>query len=215
MTPFQAAIEGTREIGLAVMATTLSLLAVFVPVGFLGGIIGRFMSSFGLTSAAAIAISLIVSFTLTPMLASRWIKPSADPRAHDASRRGFYRHIDRGYTSLLRFSMAHRWVIVGICALVIASMYPLFRMSGINFTPDEDESRFQITVRLPVGSSLAATQSLLERIARDMREQLPGVSDTLTIAGFGGGGGVRARPTAATCSSGSSRSTSATCPSRS
>src|SRR5436305_176012 len=72
--PFQAAIEGTREIGLAVLATTLSLLAVFLPVGFMGGIVGRFMSSFGLTSAAAIAVSLIVSFTLTPMLAARWIK---------------------------------------------------------------------------------------------------------------------------------------------
>src|SRR5437868_3601989 len=74
MHPLQAAIEGTKEIGLAVMATTLSLLAVFIPVGFMTGIVGRFMSSFGLTSAAAIAVSLIVSFTLTPMLAARWIK---------------------------------------------------------------------------------------------------------------------------------------------
>ena len=189
--PFQAAIEGTREIGLAVTATTLALLAVFVPVGFLGGIIGRFMSSFGLTAAAAIAISLIVSFTMTPMLAARWIKPSADSRAHDASRRGFYRHIDRVYTALLGWSLRHRWLIAGTCGLVIVSMYPLFRMSGVNFTPDEDESRFQLTARLPVGSSLAATQSLLDRIARDIREQLPGVSDTLTIAGFGGGGGAQ------------------------
>jgi len=75
MHPFQAAVEGTREIGLAVPATTLSLLAVFIPVGFMTGIVGRFMSSFGLTAAAAIAVSLIVSFTLTPMLAARWIKP--------------------------------------------------------------------------------------------------------------------------------------------
>jgi HAE1 family hydrophobic/amphiphilic exporter-1 len=75
MHPYQAAVEGTREIGLAVMATTLSLLAVFIPVGFMTGIVGRFMSSFGLTSAAAITVSLIVSFTLTPMLAARWIKP--------------------------------------------------------------------------------------------------------------------------------------------
>ena len=74
MDPFQAAVEGTREIGLAVLATTLSLLAVFIPVGFMTGIVGRFMSSFGLTAAAAIAVSLIVSFTLTPMLAARWIK---------------------------------------------------------------------------------------------------------------------------------------------
>ena len=188
MTPRRAAVEGTKEIGLAVMATTMSLLAVFLPVGFLGGIIGRFMSSFGLTSAAAIAISLIVSFTLTPMLASRWIKHDHDERASDHSRRGFYRHIDRLYTRMLEFSMGHRWVIVGICAMVIASLVPLYRASGINFTPQEDESRFQISVRLPVGSSLAATTSLMDRIARDIREQLPGVSDTLSFPGGGGGG---------------------------
>ena len=190
MSPTRAAIEGTREIGLAVMATTLSLLAVFLPVGFLGGIVGRFMSSFGLTSAAAIAISLIVSFTLTPMLASRWIKQDKDASHHAGhdSRRGFYRHIDRTYTWMLEFSMAHRFLIVGLCAMVIASLFPLYKMSGINFTPNEDESRFQISVRLPVGSSLAATQSLMERIARDMREQLPGVSDTLSMPGGGGGG---------------------------
>jgi HAE1 family hydrophobic/amphiphilic exporter-1 len=188
MTPRQAAVEATREIGLAVMATTLSLLAVFLPVGFLGGIVGRFMSSFGLTAAAAIAISLIVSFTLTPMLASRWIKRGEDHEAGDASRRGFYRHIDRAYSGMLRLSMAHRWVVVGICTMVVATVYPLYRMSGINFTPNEDESRFQISVRLPVGSSLAATQSLMERIARDMREQIPGVSDTLSMPGGGAGG---------------------------
>jgi HAE1 family hydrophobic/amphiphilic exporter-1 len=193
MTPFQAAIEGTREIGLAVMATTMALLAVFVPVGFLGGIVGRFMSSFGLTAAAAIAISLIVSFTLTPMLAARWIKPvdhGGGTHGSDQSRRGFYRHVDRAYTRLLVWSMAHRWVIAITCAVVIASTYPLFRMSGVNFTPDEDESRFQVSVRLPVGSSLAATQTVIARIARDIRETLPGVSDTLELTGFGGGGGA-------------------------
>jgi hydrophobic/amphiphilic exporter-1 (mainly G- bacteria), HAE1 family len=196
MTPFQAAIEGTKEIGLAVTATTMSLLAVFIPVGFLGGIVGRFMSSFGLTAAAAIAISLIVSFTLTPMLAARWIKRperTGTEGAGDthASRRGFYRHIDGVYTRMLTWSMAHRWAVVTICAVVIASMVPLYQMSGVNFTPDEDESRFQISARLPVGSSLAATQSLLSRIARDVREQLPGVTDTLEISGFGGMGGAQ------------------------
>ena len=188
MTPFRAAIEGTREIGLAVMATTMSLLAVFLPVGFLGGIVGRFMSSFGLTAAAAIAISLLVSFTLTPMLAARWIKETPDHRT-DESRRGFYRHIDWTYTKLLEWSMAHRWVIVVICALVVSSVYPLFKMSGVNFTPDEDESRFQLFFRLPVGSSLAATQSLMDRVGRELGNQLPGVTDVQQIAGFGGGGG--------------------------
>src|SRR5215213_7607291 len=188
--PFQAAIEGTREIGLAVMATTLSLLAVFIPVGFMTGIVGRFMASFGLTSAAAILISLLVAFTLTPMLAARWIKPAAaGNHTHDDSRRGFYRHIDRVYARLLEFSMAHRWAVVIVCVVVVASTVPIYRTLGVNFVPDEDESRFQVSVRLPVGSSLAATQSMLDRIARDLREQLPGVSDTLGIVGFGGAGG--------------------------
>jgi hydrophobe/amphiphile efflux-1 (HAE1) family protein len=193
MSPFQAAIEATREIGLAVMATTLALLAVFIPVGFLGGIVGRFMSSFGLTSAAAIAISLIVSFTLTPTLAARWITPATDGghgdhSGGDASRRGFYRRIDRVYTALLRWSMVHRWIIVTTSVLVVLSIFPLYRASGINFTPVEDESRFQISMRLPVGSSIAATQSLVDRVARDVLQHLPGVLAVQGNAGLTGGG---------------------------
>jgi HAE1 family hydrophobic/amphiphilic exporter-1 len=193
MPPMQAAIEGTREIGLAVMATTLALLAVFIPVGFLGGIVGRFMSSFGLTSAAAIAISLIVSFTLTPMLAARWIKRQEHGAGHgghdqEASRRGFYRHIDRTYSAMLRWSMNHRWLIVTASVLVVLSIVPLFRVSGLNFTPVEDESRFQISLRLPVGSSIAATQSLVDRISRDVMQQLPGVLAVQGNAGLTGGG---------------------------
>ena len=103
MHPFQAAIEGTREIGLAVLATTLSLLAVFLPVGFMGGIVGRFMSSFGLTAAAAIAVSLLVSFTLTPMLAARWIPSIGGARErrkavtarHSSKQSRFYAPVDR------------------------------------------------------------------------------------------------------------------------
>ena len=89
MAPFDAAIEGTREIGLAVMATTLSLMAVFVPVGFMGGMVGRFMSSFGLTAAFAVGVSLLVSFTLTPMLSSRFIKvrPDQPQRRMNTARR--------------------------------------------------------------------------------------------------------------------------------
>jgi HAE1 family hydrophobic/amphiphilic exporter-1 len=210
MHPFQAAIEGTREIGLAVMATTLSLLAVFIPVGFMSGIVGRFMSSFGLTSAAAIAVSLIVSFTLTPMLAARWIKrkeqtiddgrltmdePSSDEPSSivhrpSSSKEGrFYRPIDRSYMWMLKWSMAHRWVVVLICAIVVASITPLYNFVGYNFLPDEDESAYQVSLRAPQGTSLAATQSIMERVARDVREQIPGVESTLVNAGgFGGGG---------------------------
>jgi HAE1 family hydrophobic/amphiphilic exporter-1 len=202
MHPFQAAIEGTREIGLAVMATTLSLLAVFLPVGFMGGIMGRFMSAFGLTAAAAIAVSLIVSFTLTPMLAARWIKPKQEPlpagsegeglspdgaATHGASskEKGWYRPVDRFYTRMLVWSMAHRKTIVALCVIAIIAIVPLFMLAGVNFLPEEDEAQFEITVRAPEGTSLAATQSVLERIARDVRERLPGVDSTLTIAGFG------------------------------
>jgi HAE1 family hydrophobic/amphiphilic exporter-1 len=221
MTPFQAAIEGTREIGLAVLATTLSLLAVFIPVGFMTGIVGRFMSSFGLTSAAAIAVSLIVSFTITPMLAARWIKAKKSSKLEVQSSKSeeideihddetlatdeiqnpkskiqneskdswFYGLIDSTYTWLLKLSMRFRWAVVLLCVLVVASIYPLFNFVGMAFLPDEDESAFDINLRGPQGTSLSATQSILDRIARDLREQLPEVESTLVLAGFGGSGG--------------------------
>src|SRR5262245_6821113 len=180
MPPFQASIEGTREIGLAVLATTLSLLAVFVPVGFMGGIVGRFMSSFGLTAAFAIFVSLIISFTLTPMLSSRFITPPAHPGASKQSR--FYGAIDRGYTAMLRWSMAHRVILVVLCAVVIVSIVPLFMVIGKSFTPEDDRAEFQVALTAPEGSSLPATTSVAERIARDLRAE-PGVSSTLTSVG--------------------------------
>ena len=214
MDPFTAAIEGTREIGLAVLATTLSLLAVFVPVGFMTGIVGRFMSSFGLTAAAAITVSLIVSFTLTPMLAARWIKRSkhdgegnevkpvqhptgettmveevGGPGGHSSKSGWFYSKVDGAYTFLLKLSMRFRWAVVLICVITVASIYPLYKYVGMAFLPDEDESLFQVNLRGPQGTSLSATQSILDRIARDIRAQVPGVKNTLVLAGFGRGSG--------------------------
>lgn len=217
MDPFRAAIEGTREIGLAVLATTLSLLAVFIPVGFMTGIVGRFMSSFGLTAAAAIAVSLVVSFTLTPMLAARWIKrvrpetshsdndtvsseddfdevvgrsDGLDQSKHNSKDSWLYSKIDGGYTRLLKLSMRFRWVVVLICILTVASIYPLYKFVGMAFLPDEDESLFQVNLRGPEGTSLSATQSILDRIARDIRGEVPGVKNTLILAGFGRGSGA-------------------------
>ncbi|MBP9665271.1 MAG: efflux RND transporter permease subunit, partial [Pyrinomonadaceae bacterium] len=215
MDPFRAAVEGTREIGLAVLATTLSLLAVFIPVGFMTGIVGRFMSSFGLTAAAAIAVSLIVSFTLTPMLAARWIKrkgsgqPSVVSDQHEdnanigseqtdhrpqttdhSSKSGwFYSKVEGTYTWLLRLAMRFRWAVVLICILTVASIVPLYKFVGMAFLPDEDESLFQVNLRGPQGTSLSATQSMLDRIARDIRAEVPGVRNTLILAGFGRGSG--------------------------
>lgn len=205
MHPFQAAIEGTKEIGLAVLATTLSLMAVFVPIGFMQGIVGRFMSSFGLTAAFAVGVSLLVSFTLTPMLAARWIKVPdhhKDPEKglegdisgdgmiehkHEpttAKDRGFYKYIDATYTALLKFSMAHRWLIVVLCGLVFLSIIPLFMFVGKNFLPVDDQSQYEVSVRAPEGTSLQATSLTLERIAAQIRQQ-PGVTDTLVTVGGG------------------------------
>ncbi len=237
MDPYQAAIEGTREIGMAVLATTLSLMAVFVPIGFMQGIVGRFMSSFGLTASFAIGVSLIVSFTLTPMLAARLIKKPqiredptneyddiaeekaeafersdtagnaeiqeikgdglttgvhrdepiyADKPAHHSGGKDsrFYRYIDGTYTWLLKFSMARRWLIVALCALVFLSIIPLFMFVGKNFLPVDDQSQYEISVRAPEGYSLGATSQLLERIAAEIRK-MPGVTDTLVTIGGG------------------------------
>jgi HAE1 family hydrophobic/amphiphilic exporter-1 len=184
MPPVQAAIEGTKEIGLAVMATTLSLLAVFVPVGFMAGIVGRFMSSFGLTAAFAIAVSLIVSFTLTPALTARWIPAHRPGSGRNSRESRIYRPIDHGYAWLLHWSMRHRWVVVTLCVLVTLSIVPLFRYVGKNFLPLNDQAEFEIVVRAPEGSTLASTQNVVERIAADVRK-LPGVAATLVTIGAG------------------------------
>jgi hydrophobe/amphiphile efflux-1 (HAE1) family protein len=184
MPPFQAAIAGTKEIGLAVMATTLSLLAVFLPVGFMGGIVGRFMSSFGFTSSFAIAVSLLVSFTLTPMLCSRFVKPAREgAQSHHSSKESFFfKFLDTYYTRMLKWSMAHRKSIVALSVLLIISIVPLFMFVGKNFLPEDDQSQYNVLIRTPEGTSLAATTNVAERIAQDIR-RLPGVSDTLMTAG--------------------------------
>ncbi len=205
MDPFEAAIEGTRDIGLAVLATTLSLMAVFVPIGFMQGIIGRFMSSFGLTASFAVGVSLIVSFTLTPMLAARLIKrrkkkatqpephPSGDgmvepedvePSEHTSKDSRWFSFILDRYTGLLRFAMGHRWLIVLICVLVFISIGPLFYVVGKNFLPVDDQSQYEVSVRAPEGYTLGATSLAMERIASQIR-QMSGVTDTLVTAGGG------------------------------
>ncbi|MEP7214176.1 MAG: efflux RND transporter permease subunit [Acidobacteriota bacterium] len=205
MDPFQAAIEGTREIGMAVLATTLSLMAVFVPIGFMQGIVGRFMSSFGLTASFAVGVSLIVSFTLTPMLAARLIKRPKDKlvgeekieftgdgmveatlneEPHDSKHTSWFRHVDRFYTAMLRFSMANRWVIVTVCVLVFLAIIPLFMFVGKNFLPVDDQSQFEVSIRAPEGYSLGATAQTFERIATEIRK-MPGVTDTLVTIGGG------------------------------
>jgi HAE1 family hydrophobic/amphiphilic exporter-1 len=180
--PVQAAIEGTREIGLAVVAMSLSLIAVFLPVAFMGGIVGRFMASFGVTMAFSIAVSIVVAFTLTPMLASRWLR-HADVEGEESSReRGFYPAVERAYLAVLGWSMKHRAAVVVLMALVLASTVPLGIVANKNFLPNDDEGQFDVIVRAPEGSSVDATRTILESIASRIRP-IPGVAATLLTIG--------------------------------
>ncbi len=187
----EAAISATKEIGLAVLAITLSLVAVFLPIALMEGIVGRFMKGFGVTMASAIMISLIVSFTLTPMLASRWLKRAskegepepetgfeAEHARAQSKKRGFYHSIEQAYLGLLKWALAHRWVVVTSAVLLLATVPFQAKFIGKNFMSEEDESEFLIQVRAPEGTSLEATQLKLAQVARDIR-QLNGVKYTV------------------------------------
>ena len=183
--PKIAAVVATKEIGLAVLATTLSLIAVFLPVAFMGGIPGRFMRSFGVTMAFAIAVSLLVSFTLTPMLSSRWLKqrpPGATKPFGERVVDTFYRPIERAYMAMLRVCMRHRWVVVIACGLTLGSCVPLAGAANKGFLPVNDEAQMEVSVRAPEGTSLDQTQLIANRIARDIRAW-PTVHATLVTAG--------------------------------
>ena len=192
MPPMQAAIEGTKEIGLAVLATTLSLVAIFAPVGFMSGMVGRFLKSFGLTMAFAVMVSLLVSFTLTPMMCARWlkVKPREEDESHhvrDSKHTAIFGPIDRIYTRMLEWSMAHRWVIATLAVLVLFSSVPIFRVVNVNFTPQDDQSEFDVSLRAPEGTSLESTEVLANRVATAIRELPEVVYTMVTVAGDSAG----------------------------
>ncbi|WP_438016687.1 efflux RND transporter permease subunit [Sorangium sp. So ce315] len=190
MKPFPAAVLATREIGLAVLATTLSLMAVFIPVAFMPGMVGRFLKSFGLTMAFAIGVSLIVSFSLTPSLAARWLsghrprgeraRPPLLERAVDV----FYRPIERAYMAALAWVMRRRWVVVVASAVALGSCAPIAGTLPAGFLPEDDQAQFEISMRAPEGTSLTSTRLIAERIADDVR-RIPGVTSTLMTVGEG------------------------------
>src|ERR1019366_1258708 len=179
--PMVAAVSATKEIGLAVMATTLSLIAVFLPVAFMGGIPGKFLRSFGMTMAFSIAVSMLVSFSLTPMLASRWLeKHTGGPKSlGERIVDRFYRPIERAYGHALAFVMRHRWVVVLACGATLGSCAPLAMAANKGFLPVNDEARFQVQVRTPEARSLDQTRLTAERIARQIRDY-PEVKLTVT-----------------------------------
>ena len=202
--PRHAAVEATREIGTAVMATTLSLIAVFLPIAFVAGIPGRFLGSFGITMSFSIAVSLFVSFTLTPSLSSTWldknyrpglfmwvflfplafllwVAPHVDPTLHKISNL-FYRPVERVYSALLAFVMQHRWIVVLASVGSLVAMVPLAAKARKGFLPIDDRAQFEVVVRLPEGRSVPATELVGERVARIIRD-MPEVTATLVTIG--------------------------------
>jgi HAE1 family hydrophobic/amphiphilic exporter-1 len=187
MRPFEAARAATADIGLAVMATTLSLVVIFVPVSFMSSISGRFLYQFGITAGVAVLVSLLVSFTLTPMMSARLLRPDAPApgaeRAEARSRRGFYRWLDRGYTRSLDFAMRHRLAVMVVALAVTASMVPLYRTLGKDYLPaGVDEGEFEVRVSARQGTSVAAMDALVRDIEARIRE-VPGVSLVLATTG--------------------------------
>ena len=182
MKPFPAAVLATKEIGFAVLATTLSLMAVFIPVAFIGGIPGRFLQSFGYTMAFSIGVSLIVAFSLTPMMSARLLTSNNHGswlnRVVDVA----YRPIERVYMVMLGFVLRRRWVIAVACAVVMGSCVPIAKALPGSFLPLDDKAKFQVTLRAPEGTSAEESLLIAERAAAQLKH-LPSVTHTLiTVA---------------------------------
>lgn len=185
----RAALEGTTEIGLAVTATTLAIIAVFLPVAFMEGILGRFFLQFGVTVSVAVLISLFVAFTLDPMLSSVW----NDPASHSDTRRGpvgrmvarlndgFDRLTGR-YLSVLRWSLRHRLATLGIAFGLFIASFALIPMVGAEFLPAEDNGRVSVSIETPPGSSLDYTAARVNQIETRLR-QMPEVASTYASIG--------------------------------
>jgi HAE1 family hydrophobic/amphiphilic exporter-1 len=198
-TPFQASLDGTQEIGLAVLATTLSIVAVFMPIGFMGGIIGKFFHEFGLTIVAAVLISMFVSFTLDPMLSSIWHDPSIDTHGQPRARVTLYDKtigrvtgaFDDGtnwlvkvYQEVLRWSLAHKLTTVLLAVAIFGSSVAMVPMLGTEFVPKSDFSETTLNFHTPVGSSLEVTEAKARQVEAIVRE-FPETRYTLTTINTG------------------------------
>src|SRR6266511_474614 len=176
--PTQAAIEGAKEVALAVTATTLSLVVIFVPIAFMTGYAQRYLNSFGWTMTCAILVSLLVSFTLTPMLVARFLRRGpGDVKL--SKQTAFFTWIERRYERMLNWSLNHPWVIVGLSVLVFASTFPLNRLVGRDFIPNDDQGEFTIHVDLPEGLSLAGLTKFVDEIEPKL-QKLPELEHLLT-----------------------------------
>ena len=191
-TPKEAAKAATSEIGLAVMATTFTIVAVFIPVAFMSGIVGRFFYQFGITVAVSVLVSLFVAFTLTPMLASRWLRPQDEDLSNEGNilRRGlfffnqFFDKMSKRYRSAIAWSLAHRRMTLIFALGLFAFSFVLMRFLGSEFFPESDQSEFTVGVNASPGTSLDQTAAICERIETVMRKR-PEVTTLLTTIGAG------------------------------
>lgn len=187
LNPFEAAVGATKEIGLAVMATTLSLVVIFVPVSFMSSISGRFLFQFGITAAVAVLVSLVVSFTLTPMMSARLFRATDNEKGHEAkSRGGFYQSLEDFYLRALAFALRHRLATGIVALLVIASSVPLYKTVRQEYTPgNADEGEFEVRFTGPEGAALPTINAATEQIEKELKT-LPGIKTILASAGGNG-----------------------------
>ena len=174
-TPFQAAIEGTREVALAVMATTLSLVVIFLPIAFMSGYAKRFINPFGWTMAFAIMVSMLVSFTLTPMLSSRFLKLSDAAADAKTKERGFFHWLDNWYERRVHWALDHPYAIIAVSLVTFALTFPLNRMVGREFVPNEDMGEWTVHVDAPEGTSLEGTTEVAFKLL-DVLSGIEGVA---------------------------------------
>src|SRR5437588_3420717 len=159
----RAAIESTKEIGLAVMATTLSLVIIFLPIAFMTGYARKYVNSFGWTMAMAILVSLLVAFTLTPMLSSRFLKLGGAEKK--ARTQGFLHSVEVRYLRMLDWSLSHRRAIVLICVATFLSTFGFYHLVGRDWIPADDQSELISSYTLPEGTSLEKTTQRAQEIA--------------------------------------------------
>lgn len=177
----KASLIGTSEIALAVLATSFSLVVIFVPVAFMEGQIGRLFNSFGLTIAFAILVSLFVSFTLTPMLCSRFLK--VEDTSHGSSKSGFiWRIVEKFYIGILGWSLRHRFIVALVSLAGMAAGYPLLRQTPLEYIPRDDTNEFIVQVLAQPGSNLDSINHDIEELELQLK-RLPGVTSVLTTIG--------------------------------
>ena len=185
--PYEAAIEGTREVALAVMATTLSLVVIFVPIAFMDGYAKRFINPFGWTMAFAILVSMLVSFTLTPMLSSRFLKLADADSDKKTKEGGFFHWLDEWYTRRVNWALDHSTAIIVISVLTALAAIPLNRMVGREFVPNEDMGEWTVHADAPEGTSLAGTSELAFKLLKEL-QGIEGVADIEPSIGVSGMG---------------------------